>query len=107
MWVGQREQIRIVCGAYEKESKKEKGGYMKKLFCLSVLFLACLLLAGCASLEKIATEVSEIDATKEISAVTSVTDDILNSPWDNLLQVGLGYALALLRRKYKIFKGAK
>jgi len=107
LWVGQREQIQIVCGAYEKENKKEKGGFMRKLLSFSVVLLASLLLVGCASLEKIVEDVQEIDATTEIDAVSTLTGDILDNPWDNIVQVGIGYALALLRRKYKISRGMR
>ena len=80
---------------------------MRRLLSLSVVLFACLLLTGCASLGGIVEDVQEIDATTEIGAVSTLTDDILNSPWDNIVQIGIGYALALLRRKYKVSKGAK
>lgn len=80
---------------------------MRKLFVLSAVFFVVLSLAGCASLGKLATEIQEIDATQEISDVSSALGGIIDKPWDEMAFTGLGYILALLRRRYKISKGAK
>ncbi len=79
------------------------GKYIK----LSCILLLALLLSGCASLGELAQELQAVDPSAEIAAVSALTDDFVNQPWDNILQVGLGYALALLRRMYKKKKGAK
>lgn len=79
-------------------------GKLSKFF--GVLFVV-LFLSGCASLGEIAQDIQEIDATPEIGAVATLTGDIVDAPWDNIVQVAIGYALALLRRKYKVSKGAK
>ena len=72
-----------------------------------VTFLLALSLTGCASLGTLATDIKDLDATTEIAAISNLTDDFVKNPWDNILQIGLGYFLALLRRKYKVSKGAK
>lgn len=74
---------------------------------LTILILGLAALTGCAALGEIAQEIPHIDATQEIAAVSTLTADVVNKPWDNFLQIGLGYALALLRRWYKKKKGAK
>jgi len=79
---------------------------MRKLFVLFGVFFVVLSLVGCASLGELATDIQEIDATTEVAAISSVTNDILDNPWDDIAAVGLGYALALLRRWYKKSKGA-
>lgn len=91
------------------DGNKEKGRSkaMRKLFVLFGVFFVVLSFAGCASLGRLATELQEIDASQEISAISSVANDIIDKPWDDIISVGIGYALALLRRKYKISKGAK
>lgn len=80
---------------------------MKKFLKVTVVAFGIIFLNGCASLGKVAQEIQEIDASKEIAAVSTLAGDFVNQPWDNILQVGVGYALALLRRKYKKSKGAK
>jgi len=80
---------------------------MRRSFTLFIILLAIPFIAGCASLGELAQDIQEVNATTEIAAVTSLTDDIVNQPWDNIVQVGIGYGLALLRRWYKKKKGAK
>lgn len=78
----------------------------KNLVYLGMIFFV-VSLTGCASLGRLASDIQEIDATQEIGAVSTLTADVVNSPWDNIVQVGIGYLLALIRRKYKKSKGAK
>lgn len=75
-----------------------------KLF--GVLFVA-LFLTGCASLGELAQGIQTIDPTAEIAAVSTLTADFVDQPWDNIIQIALGYGLALLRRMYKKKKGAR
>ena len=74
---------------------------------LFLIALFSLSLAGCAALEEITKEIPTLDPTKEITAVTTLTDDIVKQPWDNIIQIGIGYSLALLRRWYRKKQGAK
>ena len=80
---------------------------MRKFIVLFVGLFVVLNLCGCASLGEIAQDIQEIDATTEISAVDSLVKDVVDNPWDDIVSVGLGYILALLRRKYKVSKGAR
>lgn len=80
---------------------------MRKILAYLCLVFFAISLTGCALLGEIVTDVQEIDALPEIGAVSTLTADIVDAPWDNLMQIGLGYALALLRRWYKKKKGAK
>ena len=80
---------------------------MRRSFTLFIILLAIPFIAGCASLGELAQGIQEVDATTEIAAVSTLIDDIVNQPWDNIATVGLGYGLALLRRWYKKKKGAK
>jgi len=85
----------------------KKGVKMQKLLMFSFLVLAIAFVSGCATLGEIAAEIPSMDASAEVAAVSTLTSDIVNQPWDNLLQVGLGYVLALLRIMYKKKKGMK
>jgi flagellar basal body-associated protein FliL len=80
---------------------------MKRFVKLFVVFAVVVFLAGCATLKDMAQEAPQTDPTAEIAAVSTLTGDLVASPWDNILQVGLGYGLALLRRWYKKKKGAE
>jgi hypothetical protein len=80
---------------------------MGKFIVLCAISFVLLSLCGCASLGKLASEIQQTDASQEIAAVSSISDDILDSPWDNITQVALGYCLALVRRWYKQKQGAK
>ena len=71
-----------------------------------VVFLAASL-TGCASLTRMATDIKAMDATEEVAIATALTQDLVETPWDNIVQIAIGYGLALLRRKYKVSKGAK
>jgi len=80
---------------------------MLKFLKFSVLIMLLIFLSGCATLRELANEAPTVNATPEISAVSTLTSDVVDSPWDNLIQVGIGYALALLRQWYKKKQGAK
>lgn len=80
---------------------------MKKYFTVLVVCGMIFLVAGCATLSDIAKEIPGTDPTAEIGAVTTLIDDVVKQPWDNILQIGLGYALALLSQWYKKKQGAK
>ena len=80
---------------------------MRKFIILFVGLFVAFGLCGCASLGELAQDIQEIDATTEISAIDSLVKDVVDNPWDDIVSVGLGYLLALLRRKYKVYKGAR
>ena len=80
---------------------------MRKFLKLTVVVFGVFFVSGCAGLSQIAQDIQDVDATTEIAAVSTLVDDIVNQPWDNIATVGLGYGLALLRRWYKKKKGAK
>lgn len=91
----------------KKSNKKGRVAFMRKFIVLFVVCFIALGLAGCASLGEIAQDIQEVDATTEIAAVGTLLDDLIDTPWDNALFVGLGYLAALIRRKYKVSKGAR
>ena len=80
---------------------------MGKLIKLTVIVLAALFLTGCAGFSELVQDIQETDATTEIGAVNTLVKDVVDNPWDDIASIGLGYILALLRRKYKVYKGAK
>ena len=80
---------------------------MKNFLKITVVTFGIILLTGCAGLRGILQDIESTDASTEINAISTLTNDVVNQPWDNIVQVGLGYALALLRGYYKKKKGAK
>lgn len=80
---------------------------MKKIIKLAGVALAVLFLTGCAGFSELVQDIQNVDASAEITAVSTLGREIVESPWDEIIFTGLGYALALLRRKYKKSKGAK
>ena len=79
----------------------------KFLALLIIILVAIFSLAGCAGLGEIISEIPQTDATAEIGAVKVIVDDFVTEPYQTSIILGLGYALALLRRWYKKKKGSK
>ncbi len=73
---------------------------------LLVLFIA-FCLTGCATLQEALMEIPQTDASAEIGAIEVIAGDYLKEPYQTTITIGIGYALALLRRMYKKKKGAK
>ena len=84
-------------------------GWCFILFMLVVAMGICF--CGCATLEGLLTEVQEItttgEANPEIHATFDYVSDFVKNPWDSVTAVGIGYALALLRRWYKKKQGSQ
>lgn len=72
-----------------------------------MLITVVLILSGCAALQEALVELPTTDATAEIGALQIIAGDYLKEPYGSGILLGLGYALALLRRWYKKQKGAK
>jgi len=79
----------------------------KYLFILPILLLLIVSLMGCAALQEMITDIPATDASAEIAAVEVIAGDFLKEPYQTTAILGIGYALALLRRFYKKTKGAK
>lgn len=76
---------------------------MKKL----LIILPIIFLCGCATLSEMAGEIPHTDPAAEIGAVDTLAGDIVAEPWTSIVTLGVGYALALLRRWYKKKMGAQ
>ena len=72
-----------------------------------LLILICFSLIGCAGLQEIISDIPATDASAEIAAVEVIAGDFLKEPYQSGMILGIGYALALLRRWYKKKQGAK
>lgn len=80
---------------------------MKTLILIYIAFC----LAGCASMGRLTTDLTEIHKTGEaqesINASKAIVYNFMDEPYSSLIAIAAGYGMALLRRRYKQMAGSK
>lgn len=82
---------------------------MKKMLKhLIVLALLVFSLTGCAALQSMISDFpTPEEAAPQISAVASMTDGLVQEPYNTGGSIALGYLICMLRKWYKKQKGSK